>query len=84
MEYPDRLLPKPNFKYIESSQICKRNIFLIRHTSTKEVLHPSTGLINIIDPNQSRINLINLSVNLLGIFQLEDVFLEIPDREKRT
>ena len=77
MKYPQHLLPQSNYKKIEWNNdlgLCS----LIRHTDTKDIFMPGTKTIStekIKFPSEQFRN--DLSINLLSVFKLEDVYIQI-------
>lgn len=78
-DYPERLLPKPHYNIVEDAVLMsQRGLWLIRHVdSDKAVFIGNTKTLN---PDCIQIqsdHLRDLSNNLLGIFQVEDVYFGI-------
>lgn len=82
MSYPNRLLPQPN--YIKISNCTELlNCFLIRHTSSKEVIDIVTNKLKqelvVLQTDHLR----DYSNNLLGIFELDDIYWSIQANENK-
>lgn len=78
-DYPERLIPKPNYRIIDNDVIMSQNgLWLIRHVESDAVRY--LGNTNTLSPDSIKIqsdHLRDLSNNLLGIFQIEDIFFGI-------
>jgi hypothetical protein len=76
MIYPEHLLPQFNYKLIsETDELCLCT--LVRHTSSKDLFLTGTETV---DPDKLQIqsgHLKDLSTNLLGIFKIEDIYVEV-------
>ena len=74
MTYPEHLLPQSNYKIISSTdELCLCT--LVRHTSSKDLYLLGTEMI---DPDKLQIqsnHLKDLSTNILGIFELNDIYI---------
>ncbi len=80
MIYPHHLLPQYNYKnisYCDELEQC----FLIRHTKTKDIYLEGTERIDPDKLNFQSDHLSDLSTNLLGIFQLEDIYIQVINNE---
>mgnify|MGYP003114090363 FL=1 len=80
IQYPEILLPKPQYKLIESDKILEEN--LLRKTNSKTLINPSTQLLKdevIVDQSK---NLVDYSTNLLGHYKVEHLGITIVG-EKR-
>lgn len=77
-EYPARLLPKSNYRFIPTESLHNNGLVLIRHIESSQTLFYEGT--NIIDPVCIHIqsdHLRDLSNNLLGVFRVEDTHLGI-------
>ena len=77
-EYPPRLLPKSNYRFIPAESLGNNGLVLIRHIDSSQTLFYEGT--NIIDPVCIHIqsgHLRDLSNNLLGVFHIEDAHLGI-------
>ncbi|CAN5176735.1 hypothetical protein BH23BAC1_BH23BAC1_50220 [soil metagenome] len=73
MNYPNRLLPQPNFKIIHWDELLK-NHYLIHYTPTKDLIDPETKKLKIEYVVRQTNHLRDYSNNLLGVFLVEDIF----------
>lgn len=77
--YPQSLLSKPEYKYIQFEEIHLKGFILIRRPKEGEILFdPDTGQINaaaVCEYNfeDGKFEIFGLSLNLYGVFQLEDL-----------
>lgn len=81
MEYPQHLLPQSNYKKIEWSNNLGE-CSLVRHTNTQDIFMPGTKAIStdkIKFPSEHFNN--DLSTNLLSVFRLEDLYIQILNNE---
>lgn len=79
--YPKRLLPDSSYHYIADSDLASIKTLLARFT--REQFNndtPRSQLITLIAPNSN--HLIDLSVNLMGIFLEEDIFIQIEKEQE--
>jgi hypothetical protein len=80
MIYPEHLLLQSNYKFIsETDELCFCT--LVRHTSSKDLFLAETETI---DPDKLQIqsgHLKDLSTNLLGIFKIEDIYVEVINKK---
>jgi len=78
MTYPEHLLPQSNYKIISSTdELCLCT--LVRHTSSKDLYLLGTEMI---DPDKLQIqsnHLKDLSTNILGIFELNDIYISVTN-----
>lgn len=76
MNYPDHLLPKPDYKIIENIAETA-NCFLIRNTPTREFCIPGTKLVNpeLVEIQSNHLG--DFSTNLLGIYTEYDIRYQI-------
>ena len=76
---PDRLLPKPYYNIVEDGVLMsQRGLCLIRHVDSDKAIF--IGNTNTLNPDCIQIqsdHMRDLSNNLLGIFQIEDVYYGI-------
>ncbi len=78
MEYPDRLLPKPHYKFISwNDSLC--NNYLIHYTEDKDIINPETGKLYIQHVVKQTDHLKNYSNSLLGIYIVDDIYWAIQD-----
>lgn len=70
--YPQRLLPKPTFKIIKHEDL--NDYYLIRYTNTKSFLDEDTKFLKTSEISSSHMS--DLSTNLLGKFEVEDIYIE--------
>lgn len=85
MQYPQHLLPSPNYKHIAFGEWLK-GCYLVRNTQDCNLVDEETGKlkINYIVPQSDHLR--DLSTNLLGTFTLNDTrfFLKAADRERQA
>lgn len=78
-DYPQRLLPKTNYRIIDNEVIMSQNgLWLIRHIESDVARF--IGNTKTLNPDCIKIqsdHLRDLSNNLLGIFQIDDIFLGV-------
>ena len=82
MQYPEHLLPKSTYKYIndrEELRLCT----LVRHTRDQTIFMEGTKRLNpqvlTIEVPSSQLH--DLSTNLLGIFTLDDIGINVTNSE---
>lgn len=78
MEYPNRLLPKPQYKRIHWHESL-RNHFLIHFTDQKDIRDPNTNKLHIKHVVKRTDHLRDYSTNLLGIFLVDDIYWALQD-----
>lgn len=72
--YPERLLPKSNYKLIDNESLaCSPSLMLVRHIEGKDVIMGDTGILSPSSIVIQSDHLRDLSNNLLGTFQVDDV-----------
>lgn len=84
MSYPTRLLPRPNFQFIEWRDELLE-YYLIRSAPTPEVIDAETGKVRAKFVNDgSREQLKDFSTSLLGVFQASDSAIKIEKTERKA
>lgn len=78
MDYPSNLLPRTNFKTISWSDDLLP-LYLIRHTSTKELFLPHTQQVDLDKIEIRSDHLKDLSTNLLGEFKVDDIYIHVTN-----
>lgn len=73
--YPNRLLPRPNYKKITIPHAYVR--FLTRFTPDKDFWDPDTDTVKVKSFCSPKENLFDYSTSLLGVFQPEDNYIKI-------
>jgi hypothetical protein len=76
MQYPARLLPQPNFKKIQNIQVL-HNFHLIHFTDTKNNRDEIDGKVRLDAIVRFTDHLRDFSNNLLGTFEVDDIYLEL-------
>ncbi len=77
MSYPVKILPNPNFKYIDCD--CS-SLYLVRSTTANteaDLIDPETKKVYIKHICSPKDNIIDLSTSLLGVFETEHLKLEL-------
>lgn len=82
MQYPEHLIPKSTYKYIndlEELRLCT----LVRHTKDHTIYLEGTNQLNpeVLKLEVTSSQLRDLSTNLLGVFTLNDIFINIINNE---
>ena len=77
MEYPKRILPRSDYSCIDSNSVVKNNIYLVRHTITKDISERGSNMVAAKYVCEPRVNMNNLSFNALGIFKEEYCYISI-------
>lgn len=78
MEYPNRLLPKPQYKRIPWHESL-RDHFLIHYTDQEEIIDPNTNKLHIKHVVKRTDHLRDYSNNLLGVFLVDDIYWALQD-----
>jgi hypothetical protein len=79
--YPDYLLPKPHFKVIQNIELLKKGV-LIHYTDSKDN-RDLEGFLREDSVVRHRNHIRDYSNNLLGIFEIEDIFIDITVSERK-
>lgn len=80
MNYPQHLLPQSNYRKIEYNDELNK-CSLVRHTNTQDIFMVGTKDIDADVILFQSDHLRDLSTNLLGIFKIEDVYIEILNKD---
>ena len=80
MDYPQHLLPRSNYKKIEYNNELNK-CSLVRHTNAPNIFMEGTKDVNADVILFQSDHLRDLSTNLLGIFKIEDVYIEILNKD---
>lgn len=76
MDYPERLIPKPDYRIIKDTTPIRAHC-LQRSTKDTTILNPETGKIKVEYIAFQRDHLRDLSTNLIGVFKTEDRYWRI-------
>ena len=79
--YPERILPKPHFKPIVDIELIKRGV-LIHYTDSKDN-RDSDNLLKEDAVARFENHIRDYSNNLLGVFELEDIYLDVTISESK-
>jgi hypothetical protein len=71
MDYPDHLIPKPDYRIIKDTTPIRAHC-LQRNTGDTAILNPETGKIKVEYLAFQSDHLRDLSTNLIGVFKTED------------
>lgn len=82
MQYPDRLLPRPEYSYISVDDSTLDNYFLQRSTPDTDIINPESGKIKASYISLQSGHLHDLSTNLIGNFLPDDRFFQITGVSK--
>ncbi len=81
MSYPERLLPKSNYTYINVSELSE-NSYLLRHTNSQDIWDSLDKLkVDVAMPYEIRRDFFGLSCNLFGIFIYDDIYLRVTTKK---
>ncbi len=81
MDYPDHLIPKPDYRIIKDTTPIRAHC-LQRSTGDTAILNPDTGKIKVEYIAFQTDHLRDLSTNLIGVFQIEDRCWRISGERK--
>jgi hypothetical protein len=76
MDYPDHLIPKPDYRIIKDITAIRAHC-LQRSTGDTAILNPETGKIKVEYIAFQRDHLRDLSTNLIGVFKKEDRYWRV-------
>ncbi len=79
--FPDRLLPKKNYKKIPVKTLLNEGV-LLRHTEGKDIINPEDGLVKAEKIASPTKRMTDLSTNLIGVFLPEDRYIKIEREAK--
>lgn len=82
--YPKEILPNPSFSIIRTNL---SNHYLLRKTNSKDLFHPSTGLIKEELITERNSGMFGYSTHLFGVYKIEHLCLNLnisPDKKYFT
>lgn len=81
MDYPDHLIPKPDYRIIKDTTAVSAHC-LQRSTGDTAILNPETGKIKVEYIAFQKDHLRDLSTNLIGVFKTEDRYWRVIGERK--